>query len=507
MTKKFKQYAASFLIGIAVVIIAIASMETAVLAQDYPEGMVSYWRFEEGYGKIGLSPSSSSSIENPIYVDSGQNLGSLRSFVVALGDIDGDSDLDAFVQNQEGPNKVWLNDGNGVYFDSGQEIGYSGESIDLYDLDGDSDLDAVIITHRIMSVWFNDGNGNFTNNQTTQLSNGTNAAIGDLDKDGDPDLYVTEYRGFPNKVYLNDGNGNFNDSGQNLGNNWSVDAQLGDLDCDGDLDAFVANYLGGSRVWFNDGKGFFTGGPAISYIEAHRVKLGYLNEDEYLDAFITVYYNGSDHSNRVFFNDGYGNYTASGQKLGNLMSSDLDLGDIDKDGDIDAFVPNIGPNKVWLNDGNGTFIDSGQDIGNLGSHGVSLGDLDKDGDLDAFVANYYNQPNKVWLNTIEIKVEATIDIDPNTLNKKSKGIWMTCYIELPEGNDVNHIDLNTVELEYDSQIISAERGEVQGNLFMTKFSRQALINILESRTGNVELKVSGKVAGTLFEGTDIIRVK
>jgi len=52
MTKKHKQYVVSFFIGIAVFIIAIAFMETAALAQEYPEGMVSYWRFEEGYGNI-----------------------------------------------------------------------------------------------------------------------------------------------------------------------------------------------------------------------------------------------------------------------------------------------------------------------------------------------------------------------------------------------------------------------------------------------------------------------
>ena len=44
------------------------------------------------------------------YVDSGQALGDRNSFSVALGDLDGDGDLDAWIANLGEPNTVWLND-------------------------------------------------------------------------------------------------------------------------------------------------------------------------------------------------------------------------------------------------------------------------------------------------------------------------------------------------------------------------------------------------------------
>ena len=56
------------------------------------------------------------------------------------------------------------------------------------------------------------------------------------------------------------------------------------------------------------------------------------------------------------------------------------------------------PNTVWVNDGTGTFTDSGLSLGSSCTSAVALGDLDGDGDLDAFVGNSYGQSNKVWLN-------------------------------------------------------------------------------------------------------------
>lgn len=79
------------------------------------------------------------------FIDSGQRLGAAQSWDVALGDLDGDDDLDAFVANAAlggAKNTVWLNDGQGSFARSEQILDY-GQGVALGDLDGDGDLDAV----------------------------------------------------------------------------------------------------------------------------------------------------------------------------------------------------------------------------------------------------------------------------------------------------------------------------------------------------------------------------
>jgi hypothetical protein len=61
----------------------------------------------------------------------------------------------------------------------------------------------------------------------------------------------------------------------------------------------------------------------------------------------------------VWWNDGDASFTDSGQRLGDSACDGVALGDLDSDGDLDAFFANRGADTVWLNDGLGNLIDSG----------------------------------------------------------------------------------------------------------------------------------------------------
>jgi len=85
-------------------------------------------------------------------------------------------------------------------------------------------------------------------------------------------------------------------------------------------------------------------------------------------------------------------------------------------------------------------------------------------------------------------VYATVDIDPNSLNLKSKSDRnaVTAYIELPAEAEVNQVDINTVVLDINGSIIAAQlRPTSVGDHdndgitdIMVKFERQAMISVL-----------------------------
>ncbi len=142
----------------------------------------------------------------------------------------------------------------------------------------------------------------------------------------------------------------------------------------------------------------------------------------------------------------------------------------------------------------------------------------------------YNRIELVWLRGFSIRpyvgpyeivyssisppsIVATVDIAPDTLNLKSKGKWITAYIELPEDYDVNDIDISSILLndtipvdpsaptsigDYDSDGIPD---------LMVKLDRAAVISYINIQLWHVTLTITGELTdGTPFEGSDVIRV-
>ncbi len=143
-------------------------------------------------------------------------------------------------------------------------------------------------------------------------------------------------------------------------------------------------------------------------------------------------------------------------------------------------------------------------IGTLMDIGETWSNWASDGDVAIVTYSGLSIPGSIQMRAVLIApTPIIINIDPNTLNLKSKGNWVTCYVELSEGYDVNDVDIGTVHLE---DTIPAEWGDIQGKTLMVKFDRSEVEDMLSPGTYN--LKVTGELNdGTQFEGySDEIRV-
>jgi hypothetical protein len=285
------------------------------------------------------------------------------STCAALGDLNGDKSLDIFFTEGTG-NHVWLNDGKGKFSKTSQNLlSPDSEAVALGDLDGDGDLDAFVANWNGNpdQVFLNDGNSKFSDSGQ-KLGNwfGSDVALGDVDLDGDLDALVTnngEESDNAPVLWLNDGHGKFSDSGQRLGFTNAYAVGLGDLDGDSDLDAFIANSSHGGanpagKVWLNDGKGVFSdSGQSLGDVYSLTVELGDLDGDGDLDA-ITGSWKVCP---RIWLNDGKGNFVDNQVRLASYNSAGVANADLDGDGDLDVFVSTNtwdrgdGRPKLWLN--------------------------------------------------------------------------------------------------------------------------------------------------------------
>ncbi|WP_054698453.1 hypothetical protein, partial [Geotalea toluenoxydans] len=105
-------------------------------------------------------------------------------------------------------------------------------------------------------------------------------------------------------------------------------------------------------------------------------------------------------------------------------------------------------------------------------------------------------------------ITAEIRFEPETLNQKSQGNWVTVEIELPDGYKAGEIDIASIRLEgtvsAESKPYQIRKGKCNDSL-MVKFSRSQVIAILPEGS-QVPVHVTGRVGAVQFEGIDVIRV-
>ncbi len=161
---------------------------------------------------------------------------------------------------------VLLNNGNGTFALPVKYVaGFDPRSVAIGDLDGDGDLDlatanSFFSVSDTVSVLLNHGDGTFaTHVQYGTGVNPTFVGMGDLDRDGDLDLAVTNSLSRSVSVLINHGNATFAAHVQYGTGTTPSSVAIGDLDRDGDLDLAVANrfFNPSVSVLLNDSDGTF----------------------------------------------------------------------------------------------------------------------------------------------------------------------------------------------------------------------------------------------------------
>ena len=279
-----------------------------------------------------------------------------------------------------------------LYFDGGYALG---------DLDGDEDMDVLVASQKVgYRVFLQNDELSFERRDGELETLATSSvALGDVDSDGDLDAWFSasgspESKEVPSEIWLNDGQGHFTRTDQDVGLNTSS-VELLDLDGDGDLDALVSIE---SRIaiegrilriqsWLNDGGGRFTLTAEFEQqcvFSSISFRMADINGDALPD-FVWLC------SAELFWrlNQGAGVFgTPSGGLIAtNILSpfqgGGMAIGDIDGDGDNDVFVPNGNfANSLWLNNGRGTFGLSRAELGAWSYGNPGMGDLDGDGDQE-----------------------------------------------------------------------------------------------------------------------------
>ena len=346
---------------------------------------------------------------------------------LAVGDLDGDLDADVFL-GTGASESVLRNDGAGRFQAFTGAVAPSSDStwdVELGDVDGDGDLDAVLATgsrgyvagargpNRLL---FNDGSARFSEAVFPLDADNTTALdLVDVDADGDPDAVFGSLGPNALKLYRNSG-GAFSVDGSAIPINPISFVQYvasGDMDGDGDVD-LVSD---GALSW-NDGTGHFGAWQTVANLtDSYNgyFALADVDGDARLDVVTSDQEPGWIEL-AVFRNPASGSLRWLSSTVLDTRGwiQDIELDDLDGDGDVDGFVADVFRNHLVLGDGQGHFIDVQRSLPNhpFLYPGTAVVDVDNDGFLDVVndsTLEDYVTHGLLWLND---RAGGFIDVSP-----------------------------------------------------------------------------------------------
>lgn len=272
---------------------------------------------------------------------------------IELGDLDGDGVLDIVAVGSEGRVTVHRSLGGRIFEErTGLALGEQASDLALGDFDGDGDVDAAITLHGsgVIALLANDGEGVLERQQDiVGLPLVRSVRSVDLDGDGALDLVVLQSGGpqVPSEVVSlrNVGALQFSVLDRHVGlSGYGIPTlALGDLDGDQDADVlFIDHRQSGpsppTTVLLNDGLGAWSAhpGPAASG-HVSNVYLADVDGDGALDALLRMVPPGSSFAERgsseLHRGDGVGGFHSPSSLL--LAAVIAPAEDIDRDGDPD----------------------------------------------------------------------------------------------------------------------------------------------------------------------------
>jgi hypothetical protein len=320
---------------------------------------------------------------------------------LALGDLDGDGDLDAAtVDGLDGTVSVLVNDGTGTLAPPFQLAAGDGPGdLAAADLDGDGRSDLVVPTlsagsslvSGVIHLLHGSASGPLgarawhTPGDTLALG----VALGDLDGDGLDDAVVTSS---PSAWWKGDGAGTFAAGGSLARNTVDAGVAVGDFDDDGDADVLAP--LGGGKVglFANDGVGGFAAPIEIAArTGVQGIAAGDFDGDGRLD-FVDVAYGSASIDVYVQAAGGFTKLASARLQgipgsVGMLSPNGIAVADLNADGRLDLAVAHGSGVGILHGDGAGGFTYKQGLPAGAEARGIAVADLDGDLRPDLAVAN------------------------------------------------------------------------------------------------------------------------